>query len=57
MFISIDGIYSKETMPEDFGKELALKMMSELMYESTIDGFMQANVLLMMACSTSKEFS
>lgn len=40
VILSNDSIYSTESMPEDFGKDLALKMLSELMYETTIDSFM-----------------
>ena len=40
VILSNDSIYSSESMPEDFGKDLALKMLSELMYETTIDSFM-----------------
>jgi len=44
-------------LPEDFGKNLALKLLNELSYESTVDNFMQSAALLLMACSISKEHS
>lgn len=44
-------------LPEDFGKDVGVKMLNTLMYESSIDESIQSNILLLIACSNSKEFS
>jgi len=36
----MDEVYEKQVLPEDFGKTLAIKLLNELAFESTVDSSM-----------------